>query len=103
MTQIRTSLLLVALLAPMSLMACAPRDTTEVVLAEPMPATDPSDTCGASAYQQYVGQKSPAISLPAGTIFRDYRSGSAITMDMAPARINFEYDRSGKLVKVTCG
>ena len=95
MTLTRKSGFLMAVLAPLALAACA--ETTEVVL------PDPSDTCGAAAYQQYVGQKSPAISLPAGTVFRDYRSGDPVTMDMAPARINFEYDRSGTLVKVTCG
>ena len=95
MTLTRKSGFLMAVLAPLALAACA--ETTEVVL------PDASDTCGAAAYQQYVGQKSPAISLPAGTVFRDYRSGDPVTMDMAPARINFEYDRSGTLVKVTCG
>ena len=101
MTLTRKSGFLMAVLAPLALAACA--ETTEVVLPDAEVITAPSDTCGAAAYQQYVGQKSPAISLPAGTVFRDYRSGDPVTMDMAPARINFEYDRSGTLVKVTCG
>ncbi|MFD1882813.1 I78 family peptidase inhibitor [Paracoccus pacificus] len=78
------------------LTACQPADTTTVVV------TPPAD-CNAAAYQQYVGQKSPAISLPAGTEFRHYRTGDPVTMDLNPARVNFEYDRTGKLVKVTCG
>lgn len=91
-----------ALLLPLALLACAP--------VEEPPAEEESwrqltsdDPCGAGAYQQYVGQTSPQISLPAGTVVRHYRTGDPITMDMAPGRINFEYDRSGKLVKVTCG
>lgn len=100
MIDIRKSSLMVTLLAPLALMACAP---AEVVVPDAEVIVDASDTCGATAYQQYVGQKSPAISLPAGTIARDYRTGDPVTMDMAPTRINFEYDRSGTLVKVTCG
>lgn len=61
------------------------------------------DACGAEAYQSYVGQKSPAISVPAGTIVRHYRSGDPVTADFSPIRLNFEYDRSGVLVKVSCG
>lgn len=61
------------------------------------------DTCGAANYQQFIGQKSPAISLPAGTVARDYRSGAAVTTDLNLERLNFEYDRAGKLVSVTCG
>lgn len=61
------------------------------------------DACGADAYQSYVGQKSPAITVPAGTIVRHYRSGDPVTADFSPVRLNFEYDRSGVLVKVSCG
>ena len=32
-----------------------------------------------------------------------YRTGDPVTMDFAPKRLNFEYDRSGKLIRVTCG
>ena len=31
------------------------------------------------------------------------RTGDPVTMDFAPKRLNFEYDRSGKLIRVTCG
>ena len=50
-----------------------------------------------------MGQKSPAITVPAGTEVRHYRTGDSVTMDLNPSRLNFEYDRTGKLVKVTCG
>lgn len=91
------------LLAPFMLAACA----VEPVVVEEEPslreAMQSDDPCGAENYQQFVGEKSPAISLPAGTMFRHYRSGDPITMDMAPTRLNFEYDRTGTLVKVSCG
>lgn len=93
--------LTMAFLAPLALMACA--DSTAIVLPDAEVIADPGDTCGAAAYQQYVGQKSPSISLPAGTVARDYRIGAPVTMDLAPTRINFEYDSSGRLVKVSCG
>lgn len=79
------------------LAACAqPPSTTVIVPTEPM-------ECIAADYQQYVGEKSPAISLPAGTEYRDYRTGDPVTADHNPMRLNFEYDRTGKLVSVTCG
>lgn len=89
---------------PLLLAACAPPPTQVIVpIVEETPATAPGDTCGASTYQQYVGQTSPQISLPAGTVYRHYRTGDPITMDLATGRINFEYDRTGKLIKVACG
>lgn len=88
------------MLAPLALAAC--------VSPAPMPEPAPADrldmlTCTAGDYQQYVGQTSPQITLPAGTVFRSYRTGEAVTQDFAPARLNFEYDRAGVLVKVSCG
>ena len=71
---------------------------------QPPVATPPAgDTCNAAAYQSFVGQRSPAITVPAGTVIRHYRTGDPVTMDLNAARINFEYDRSGRLVSVTCG
>lgn len=66
-------------------------------------ATLPGDACNSAAYQQYVGERSPAITLPAGTTVRHFRTGDPLTMDNDPQRINFEYNRSGTLVRVTCG
>ncbi|MCQ0970918.1 I78 family peptidase inhibitor [Paracoccus sp. TK19116] len=92
---------LTLLAAPVVLSAC--------VVAVPVPGpggSDPSagpDTCGAAAYQGYVGQQSPAITVPPGTDYRSYRTGDPVTMDFNENRINFEYDRQGVLVKVSCG
>lgn len=89
---------------PLALAACAPPPTKIVVpIIDETPATAPGDTCGATTYQSYVGQQSPQISLPAGTVFRHHRSGDPVDADRASGRINFEYDRSGKLVRVSCG
>lgn len=102
MNKVRKSTLMLALSAPLVLAACAAQPTAEVVTDRDK-FFDGSDACNSAAYQQYVGQKSPQISLPAGTTMRDYRTGDPVTMDMQPERINFEYDRSGTLVRVSCG
>lgn len=86
-----------ALVGTAALAACAPPPSTTVVV------TPPPAECRAADYQHLVGQKSPAISLPAGSEYRQYRKGDALTMDLKPNRINFEYDRTGKLIKVSCG
>lgn len=90
------------LAAPALIAACTVVQPVETVPV-PVPVTPPGDTCNAAAYQAFVGQRSPAISLPAGTIFRDYRTGDPVTMDHNPSRLNFEYNRGGTLVKVSCG
>lgn len=95
----RLSLALAALGSTAALAGCvvAPPPSTTVVVP---PATT---QCLASQYQQYVGQQSPAITLPAGTEYRHYRTGDPVTKDLNPTRLNFEYDRGGRLVSVTCG
>lgn len=93
----RLPLALAALGGTAALAACAPPPSTTVIV--PPAASE----CLASDYQQYIGQQSPAITLPAGTVYRHYRTGDAVTEDANPARLNFEYDRSGRLVSVTCG
>ncbi len=103
MIQMRHSAVIAPFFALLALGACSVNAENDVVVPETEVTAPADDSCGATAYQQYVGQKSPAISLPAGTNFRHYRSGDPVTMDFAPARLNFEYDRSGTLVKVTCG
>ncbi|AXC50714.1 hypothetical protein DRW48_14410 [Paracoccus suum] len=67
------------------------------------PGAAKEDTCGANAFQQYVGQKSPQITVPAGTAVRHFRTGDPLTRDLRLDRMNFEFDRAGKLVAVTCG
>ncbi|MDO5659211.1 MAG: I78 family peptidase inhibitor [Paracoccus sp. (in: a-proteobacteria)] len=86
------------LVAPVLLAACAPAPAPDLVVVTP-----DGDACGASQYQSYVGQISPAIELPPGTVMRHYRSGDPVTMDYSAERINFEFDRAGRLVKVSCG
>lgn len=85
--------------AVLSMAAC-----TTVVVEEPAPVTEPAaDACNSAAYQQYVGQTSPAITLPAGAVYRHYRTGDPVTMDLRLDRLNFEYDRRGVLIRVSCG
>lgn len=91
------------IVAAVLLAGCSVETESDVVIPEAEVIASPDDPCGAAAYQQYVGEKSPAISLPAGTNFRHYRTGDPVTMDFSPTRINFEYDRTGTLVEVSCG
>ncbi|WP_185968505.1 I78 family peptidase inhibitor [Paracoccus sp. M683] len=86
-------------LAPLALVAC----TAAEPLPEDIPVIEAPVNCTATDYEQYVGQTSPQISIPAGTQFRHYRTGDPLTMDLSPNRLNFEYDRTGKLIKVSCG
>ena len=94
----RLPVLLAAVGGTAALAACAPPPSTTVVVTPPA-----SNVCIADQLQQYVGQRSPAITVPAGTVVRDYRTGDPVTMDYSPSRVNFEYSRSGTLVKVSCG
>ncbi|WBU65406.1 hypothetical protein [Paracoccus aerodenitrificans] len=126
MMTLRKSGLTLALIAPLALVACTEQAEDEIVVtdveviedgevvadavvvtetteADAVVVTDANDTCGAAAYQQFVDEVSPEITLPAGTVFRHYRTGDAVTADMNPTRLNFEYDRTGALVSVTCG
>lgn len=90
--------------APALLAACTVVQPVEpVAVPVPVAVAPAGDTCNAAAYQAFVGQRSPEISLPAGTDFRHYRSGDPVTMDHSPTRLNFEYDRRGVLTAVKCG
>ena len=94
----RLSLLIAAIGGTATLAACAPAPSTTVVVTPPV-----RTACIADQFQQFVGQRSPAITVPAGTEVRHYRTGDPVTMDNVASRVNFEYDRSGTLVKVSCG
>lgn len=61
------------------------------------------DCCGAAAYAELVGQTNPSIRVAEGTPYRTYRTGDPVTEDFSLKRLNFEYDRAGKLVRVSCG
>ncbi|TWI36720.1 I78 family peptidase inhibitor [Paracoccus sulfuroxidans] len=88
------------LAAPLLLAACENDGIPVVVDTEVTPV---ADACGSANYTSLIGQKSPQISVPAGTVHRSYRTGDPVTMDLNPMRVNFEYDRSGKLIAVSCG
>lgn len=96
------TILPVLMLAPLSLGACMPETSAPdtVVVVTPGIATD---TCGASRYQTLIGQSGPVISVPAHAAYRSYKTGDPVTMDFNPTRLNFEHDKTGKLVRVSCG
>ena len=94
--------------APLLLAACAEDASTghEAVLGDEVTNADGTtsvDSCGAAAYAGLVGQTNPSIRVAEGTPYRSYRTGDPVTSDFALKRLNFEYDRSGKLLRVTCG
>ncbi|MTH33774.1 hypothetical protein GL279_04105 [Paracoccus limosus] len=87
------------LLAPLLLVACAPTPPSPVVVVE-LPA---GDSCGASRYQSLIGQTGPALMLPGDAVYRVFKTGDPVTSDFNAARLNFETDKRGKLLHVTCG
>lgn len=90
------------LLAPLSLAACMPEASEPDTIAVVTPDTS-TDTCGSARYQSLIGQAGPVISVPANTPYRSYKTGDPVTMDYNPTRLNFEHDKTGKLVRVSCG
>ncbi|MDO5621956.1 MAG: I78 family peptidase inhibitor [Paracoccus sp. (in: a-proteobacteria)] len=87
---------ILTLIAAAPLLAACAEPEVEVSVPEPA-------QCDAAPFQQYVGERSPEITIPAGLELRHYRTGEPVTKDYSPSRINFEYDRTGKLVNVSCG
>lgn len=87
------------LMAPLLMSACAQPTNTVIV---PV-VTTPADTCGAARYQSLVGQTGPALMLPGDALYRVYKTGDPVTADFNAARLNFETDKRGKLLRVTCG
>lgn len=81
--------------------ACVPDDNDSSGATPPPRLED--DTCGANAYQPLIGQSAPVISVPANTPWRKYTTGDPVTMDYNMKRLNFEHDKTGKLVRVSCG
>ncbi|HTG37851.1 I78 family peptidase inhibitor [Sphingomonas sp.] len=86
--------------------ACAPMNEPQ------SPANDPAETgaqCDATAIQDLVGQNGDpatierAKSMSGARDVRRYVSGSALTMDFRPDRLNVEVDAAGRIVKLGCG
>ena len=102
------SFLPIVLSAPLLLAACADEAPSgrDAVLGEEVTNADGTtsvDSCGAAAYAGLIGQTNPTIKVAEGTPYRTYRSGDPVTSDFSLKRLNFDYDRSGKLLRVTCG
>ncbi|MDT1061332.1 I78 family peptidase inhibitor [Paracoccus sp. CPCC 101403] len=90
----------VMLIVPL-LASCVPEASDTEPVAPAGPIAD--DTCGANNFQALIGQTAPTITVPANTAYRSYRTGDPVTMDFNMKRLNFEHDKSGKLVRVSCG
>ncbi|MTH59849.1 hypothetical protein GL300_11590 [Paracoccus litorisediminis] len=85
---------------PLLLAACVP-ESKETEAAPPPRLED--DSCGANNFVQLIGQTAPVITVPANTPFRKFTTGDPLTMDYNMKRLNFEHDKTGKLVRVSCG
>lgn len=93
-------------IAPFSLLpllaACAAQESPPAA----MPA--PGTQCDANAAMKLLGQPADtgtaeAKRLSGARSVRRYRSGSPITMDFRPDRLNVETDAAGTIVKLSCG
>lgn len=91
----------VVLLLPMLAAGCMPE--TPPPPAPEMPPPMAGASCGAGRYAALIGQSGVTISIPADAPYRSYKTGDPVTMDFNPKRLNFEHDKTGKLVRVTCG
>ncbi|WP_294267477.1 I78 family peptidase inhibitor [uncultured Sphingomonas sp.] len=78
----------------------------------PAPATaDPASgaQCDATPVQNLIGQPDDpatvdrAKAASGARTVRRYETGSALTMDFRPDRLNVEVDAGGKIVKLSCG
>lgn len=68
------------------------------------PVDPEMDRCGASQYQQYVGNPLTAVeSLRFEHAVRVIPYNSAVTMDFNLNRINFMGDQQGNITRVYCG
>lgn len=95
-------LLCLALAAPLLLVACD-ENTEETATLAPDAEPSVTDSCGAERYMELVGQTNPSLSVPEGTLYRTYRTGDPVTQAFAPRRLNFEFDKENRLVRVKCG
>lgn len=90
------------LLAAVLLAACAPlAETGDGRPALPPPA---EDTCGAAPLAGLVGRE--ATALERVLLMREVRvirPDTMVTMDVRPARINFEVGEDGRIFRIFCG
>lgn len=62
------------------------------------------DTCGASAFQNLVGQPRAVLDgIPFNTQVRIIPEGGVVTMDFSPGRLNFQLDGVERIQRVYCG
>ncbi len=62
------------------------------------------DLCRAADYQRYVGQPGSVVAgLGIARVYRVVEFGGIVTQEYDPARLNFNLDPSGVIVRVACG
>jgi predicted methyltransferase len=84
--------------------------TDRVVYRFRKPADEPTLTaCDAAKVQNLIGQtfsdavRKSAQSASGARTVRSYKTGSPVTMDYSPERLNIETGADGKIVALTCG
>jgi len=93
------ALLVTALFALTACQSASQSDTSAATAPDPE-----TDQCGASQYQNYVGQ--PLATLDNKRFAVPVRAipwNAAVTMDFNLRRVNFMADQSGNISKVYCG
>ena len=94
---VRPTLVILAL----ALAACT---EAQVDQAEAVVTGDGDDTCGAAAFQPYVGQRVDAlnyVALPSGA--RVLFPTTPATMDFNPGRLNISVDGTDTVTRAYCG
>ncbi len=93
----RVSLRPLAVLIPLSLMAC-------VELPVPVDPEPIENACGAADLQDLVGRQAAVLqTMRFGQPVRIIRPGMAVTMDYVAERLNIEIDAREVIVRVSCG
>lgn len=96
------------LIPALALGACTPTAQQAADPATPSDAQQAGAQCDAGAIQDLIGQNAEAVTNDAKTrsgaeTVRRYTTGSPVTMDFRPDRLNIETDAAGVVVKLGCG
>jgi hypothetical protein len=80
--------------------APAPTAAGEVPVAGATDDFTAQDTCGASAYQRFIGSPISSMTPPANA--RVIRPGDPVTMDFRSERLNINLDANGVITSLEC-